>query len=176
MLDYNGLHSIFSSFPLALFLLALILSLFAIFIKKTSFNSIFLIVIALGCLTIYISIHTGDNLAEKASDYSEETSKLFKQHISLSSKVFFTAILTLCLSLIQLLFSFCRSIKLYRTTAFACLVFCLITSLLLFQLAKTGVELVYQHGVGVKEMSIKQEKPPTNSSAKKVSLQGPNNS
>lgn len=171
MLDSNTLHSIFSSFPLVLFLLALILSLFAIFIKKLPFNSILLIIIALGCLAIYISIRTGDNLAEKASDYSEETSKLFKQHMSLSSKVFFTAILTLCLCLIQLLLCFGRSAKLYRTTAFVSLVFCLITSLLLFQLAKTGVELVYQHGVGVKELSIKQEKPATNPSTKKTSTQ-----
>jgi uncharacterized membrane protein len=147
----SEIHAIISSAPLVLFLLSSVFSIFAIFIKKPPFNVTLFVIIAMGCLATYAAIYTGKALGAKETNYADAVSKIFLHHQNLAHKVLFTAILAASISLIQMTLSFFRPGRLYRLVAFVCLVFCIITTLILLQVSKTGMSLVYEHGVGVEK-------------------------
>ena len=159
MLSPNELHAVVSSAPLVLFLLASIFAVFALFIKKPSFNVVLFIIISMACLSIYGAVYTGLAFKGQEEHYPAAVSKIFAHHESLSHKVLFTGIVTTAFSLIQMTLCFFRPGKLYKLVALLCLILCVITSLILIQVAKTGMSLVYEHGVGVHHTI--QEKPPT---------------
>ncbi|MCF7806687.1 MAG: hypothetical protein K9M07_07000 [Simkaniaceae bacterium] len=151
------LHSLISNIPLVLFILAITISILSLFIKKKSFNLILLILISVGTLFSYFSMITAESAAKAMKSEPQDIIGLFTSHQSLAKAALYIAIASLILSLIQTLFSFFQSGKIYRIAAFATLLLLIIVTFINFQLVRKAYQLIH---IEENSMHSVPKKPP----------------
>ena len=150
-------HALVSSIPLVLFILSAILSVIALFIRKGGLNLILFLLVLVGTGCIYFAITTGEAAEKLITLSSHDARELLNAHKRLADKTMLLAIISSGLILLQLIMCWIKAKKLYALLSIVNLALVITCSMLLFQVMKTGVELVYSHGLGVKH---KLEKVP----------------
>lgn len=148
-------HALVSSLPLVLFILSAILSVIALFIRKGGLNLILFLLVLLGTGCIYFAIVTGEAAEKLITLSSQDAEELLRAHERLANKTMLLAITSSGLIFLQLLMCWLKAKKLYAILSIVNLALVITCSMLLFQVMKKGVELVYSHGVGVKHKSEK---------------------
>ena len=140
-----ALHTLLGYASLFSFIIAVVLSLLALFIRKSPLNITLFLFILLGTAMIFLANLTGAHLQTGANG----AAKVLSEHIHLAKRVQILSYIALGMGLLQLIFAKANPGKLYRPIAFITLALAVATSLILLQVMRTGHELVYKHGVGV---------------------------
>ncbi|MDN3505470.1 MAG: hypothetical protein P0S95_07840 [Rhabdochlamydiaceae bacterium] len=145
------MHAMIANIPLVVFLIAAVLSILALFVKKGTFNLILFIVTAIGTLGMYGSIVTGQAALEAYHVPAGAATKLLEQHQHLASTVMIIALVATGFTFIQLILAYIKPTKVYKIVSLVSLVLLIVTSVLTLQIVKKGTQLVYKYGVGVEK-------------------------
>ena len=155
------MHAMLANIPLVVFLIAAVLSILALFVRRGSFNLILFIVTAIGTLGMYAAIVTGQAALEAYHVPAGAAEKLLIEHEHLALRVMIIALVASGFTFIQMLLAYIKAKKVYTVISFVSLVLLIATSLLTLLIVKKGTQLVYEHGVGVEKTEIHQRSSST---------------
>ena len=96
------IHAILANIPLIVFLIAAVLSILALFVRRGSFNLILFIVTAIGTLGMYAAIVTGQAALEAYHIPAGSAEKLLIEHEHLAQRVMIIALVATGFTFIQL--------------------------------------------------------------------------
>jgi len=145
------MHAMLANIPLVVFLIAAVISILALFVRRGGFNLILFILTAFGTLGMYVAIVTGQAALEAYHVPAGEATKLLTEHEHLALRVMIIALVATGFTFIQMLLAYIKPKKVYTVISFVSMVLLIATSLLTLQIVKKGTELVYDYGVGVKK-------------------------
>ncbi|MCI5052925.1 MAG: hypothetical protein MRY21_07330 [Simkaniaceae bacterium] len=146
------IHPLVVHFPIALTCVALILAIISIFVRSRGFHSAFFLVVIFAMIGAMVAVETGESaLAAAKTTLTTQELDLTVEHSEWGRSTRFVLWICAGLAIIQIIFAQLKLVKPTRLIALLTTLALIVATFFIYETGKRGGNLVFEHGIGVKQ-------------------------